>query len=70
MSSINPVQEKSVFALNKYSDVVLAVGVLVILALMVLKLPTSLIDALVGVNIALGIGLLLIAIYIPRAGCI
>lgn len=65
MNSINPSQQKSIFRLNKYSDVILAVGVLVIMALMVLKLPTSLIDALVGVNIAAGIGLLLIAIYIP-----
>ena len=65
MNTINPVEQKSIFRLNKYSDVLLAVGVLVIMALMVLKLPTNLIDALVGVNIAAGIGLLLIAIYIP-----
>lgn len=48
-----------------YSDLVLAAGVLVIMAMMVLRLPVALIDALVAVNIATGLGLLLIAIYIP-----
>ena len=48
-----------------YSDLVLACGVLLIMALMVLRLPTPLIDALVAVNIMLGVCLLLLAIYIP-----
>lgn len=51
---------------SRYSDVLLAVGVLVIVSLMVFRLPTALIDVLVGVNIAIGIGLLLLAIYIPN----
>ena len=49
-----------------YSDLVLAGGVLVIMALMVLRLPVALIDALVALNIATGLALLLFAIYIPR----
>ncbi|MEM7283720.1 MAG: flagellar biosynthesis protein FlhA [Pseudomonadota bacterium] len=48
-----------------YSDLVLAGGVLLIMGLMVMRLPTSVIDGLVAVNIAMGIGLLLIAIYVP-----
>ncbi len=48
-----------------YSDLVLAGGVLLILALMVMRLPTAVIDGLVAVNIALGVGLLLISIYVP-----
>lgn len=48
-----------------YSDLFLAGGVLLIMALMVLRLPTPLIDALVAVNITLGVCLLLLAIYIP-----
>ena len=48
-----------------YSDLVLAASVLLILALMVMRLPTAVIDGLVAVNIALGVGLLLIAIYVP-----
>lgn len=50
---------------RSYSDLILAAGVLIIMSLMVLRLPVALIDALVAVNIATGLGLLLIAIYIP-----
>ena len=48
-----------------YSDLALAGGVLLIMSLMVLRLPTALIDALVAVNISVGVCLLLIAIYVP-----
>lgn len=50
---------------RSYSDLVLAAGVMIIMALMILRLPTALIDTLVAVNIATGVCLLLIAIYIP-----
>ncbi len=49
-----------------FSDVLLAVGVIAIIGLMILPLPALVIDALVAVNILFGIGLLLLAIYIPR----
>lgn len=49
----------------EYSDLVLAAGVLLIMGLMVFRLPTPLIDALVAVNISTGVCLLLIAIYVP-----
>ncbi|MGI9286871.1 MAG: FHIPEP family type III secretion protein, partial [Pseudomonadales bacterium] len=55
----------NVLAGRSYSDVLLAFGVLIIMSLMVFRLPVAVIDALVGVNIAMGMGLLLIAIYIP-----
>jgi type III secretion protein V len=48
-----------------YSDVLLTFGVVAIIALMIWPLPLWLIDALVAVNISVGIGLLLVAIYIP-----
>ena len=48
-----------------YSDLVLAGGVLLIMGLMVFRLPTPLIDALVAVNISTGVCLLLLAIYVP-----
>lgn len=53
-------------AARSYSDVALAFGVVAIIALMILPLPALLIDALVAVNILFGVGLLLLAIYIPR----
>ena len=51
-----------------YSDLVLVAGIVAIVAMMVLPLPIWLIDMLVAVNIAIGFGLLLLAIYIqsPR----
>ncbi len=48
-----------------YSDVALVFGVIAIVAMMVLPLPIWLIDALVAVNICIGVGLVLIAIYVP-----
>jgi len=50
---------------RSYSDLVLVVGVVAIIGLMILPLPMVVIDALVALNILIGIGLLLIAIYIP-----
>lgn len=50
---------------RSYSDIVLVFGVVAIVALMILPLPMAVIDTLVAVNMLIGIGLLLIAIYIP-----
>ena len=48
-----------------YSDVILAFGVVAIVALMILPLPTPVIDVLLAVNMSIGVGLLLVSIYIP-----
>lgn len=53
---------ENVFA--RYSDLLLVAGVIAIVALMVLPLPLWLIDLLVAANIASGLVLLLLAIYI------
>lgn len=50
---------------RSYSDLVLVFGVVAIVALMILPLPMAVIDTLVAINMLVGIGLLLIAIYIP-----
>jgi len=50
--------------LARYGDLVLVAGVAMIVALMVLPLPLLLVDLLVATNIACGIVLLLIAIYV------
>lgn len=55
----------AVIGQRSYSDIILAFGVVVIIALMILPLPLLLIDALIAVNILFGIGLLLLAIYVP-----
>lgn len=48
-----------------YSDVFLAFGAVLIIAVMILPLPLVVLDALVAVNISIGFGLLLLGIYIP-----
>lgn len=56
----------TLFSFKRYGDIVLALGVMAILGLMVLRLPPALIDMLVALNIATGVGLLLIALYLPH----
>ncbi len=51
---------------SRFSDILLAMGVMAIIALMVLRLPVIVIDALVAVNIAAGVALLLMALYTPQ----
>ncbi len=51
-------------ALARYSDLILVAGVVAIVAMMILPLPGWLMDVLVAVNIATGIVLLLLGIYI------
>lgn len=48
-----------------YSDVVLAFAAVGVLALIIVPLPTPVIDTLVALNIAFGFGLLMLAIYVP-----
>jgi len=50
--------------LARYSDLLLVAGVVAIVALMVLPLPALMIDLLVAANIACGLTLLLVAIYL------
>jgi type III secretion protein V len=49
---------------TRYSDLILVVGVVAIVAMMILPIPPWLIDVLVAANIASGLVLLLLGIYI------
>ena len=49
---------------SRYADVALAAMVVMIIAAMILPLPTLLIDLLVGINITFGVMLLLTSLYI------
>jgi len=51
-------------AVARYSDLVLVAGVVAIIAMMILPLPSWMIDLLVAVNIASGLVLLLLGLYI------
>ncbi|MBL8917727.1 MAG: type III secretion system export apparatus subunit SctV [Myxococcaceae bacterium] len=53
--------------LNKYSDIALAIVVVAIIGMMIVPLPTLLLDILLTVNISLSVIILLMTIYIPGA---
>jgi type III secretion protein V len=52
---------------SRYSDLLLGLGVMAILAMLIFPLPAVLADGLVAVNIAIGLLLLLVAMYIKSA---
>jgi len=51
----------------KYSDIVLAIIVVSIVGMMIVPLPTPLLDVLLTFNISLSVMLLLISLYVPHA---
>jgi type III secretion protein V len=53
--------------LSRYSDLALAALVVAIVGMMIVPLPTPLLDLLIAVNIATGVVLLLVAIYVSDA---
>ena len=53
--------------LDRYSDIVLAVVVVAIVGMMIVPLPTFLLDILLTVNISLSVIILLISLYLPQA---
>jgi type III secretion protein V len=53
--------------LSKYSDIVLALAVVAIVGMMIVPLPTQLLDVLLTLNISISVVLLLISLYVPAA---
>ncbi len=53
--------------LNRYSDIILAALVIGIIAMMIVPLPTFLLDLLLTLNITLAVTLLMVSLYIPSA---
>src|SRR5882762_4174338 len=53
--------------IGKYSDIILAIIVVSIVGMMIVPLPTWLIDILLTLNISIGVMLVLTALYIPHA---
>lgn len=51
----------------RVGDIVLVVGVFAVVAALIFPLPSWLIDAMVALSLLMGIGLLLLAIYVPAA---
>ncbi|MEN9798725.1 MAG: hypothetical protein RL653_2421, partial [Pseudomonadota bacterium] len=53
--------------ISRYSDLVLAVVVVAIVGMMIVPLPTGLLDVLLTLNISISVILLLISLYVPHA---
>src|SRR5512133_1103006 len=53
--------------LAKYSDIVLAIVVVSIVGMMIVPLPTPLLDVLLTLNISIAVMLLLVSLYVPGA---
>ncbi|HZI14685.1 MAG TPA: type III secretion system export apparatus subunit SctV [Myxococcus sp.] len=53
--------------LSKYSDIVLAIVVVAIVGMMIVPLPTLLLDLLLTLNISISVVLLLVSLYVPAA---
>lgn len=53
--------------LNRYSDILLAALVIGIIGMMIVPLPTALLDLLLALNITLAVTLLMVSLYIPSA---
>jgi type III secretion protein V len=53
--------------LAKYSDIVLALVVVCIVGMMIVPLPTLLLDVLLTLNISISVVLLLVSLYVPAA---
>lgn len=59
--------EESVAAIGRASDIVLAVGIVLILGLLIFPMPLAVLDILIALNITIAISLLMVAIYVPNA---
>ena len=54
-------------AIGRYSDIALAGLVMMIISMLIIPLPTFVLDLLIVVNISISVLLLLLALYIPNA---
>ena len=52
---------------TKHTDLVLAVLVVAIIALMVIPLPPPVVDALIAINLGMAVSLLMLSLYIPSS---
>jgi len=58
--------QRIVLAASQRSDVVLAVMLIAIIFMMVLRLPTALVDVLIAINMGISALLLIVALYLPN----
>jgi type III secretion protein V len=59
--------QRLVLTVTRYNDIILAALVVAIISLMILPLPTPVVDALIATNLGLAVTLLMLSMYIPSA---
>lgn len=59
--------EQSLSRIARFSDLILAFSIILILTLMILPMPPIALDGLIAINLTVSISLLMVAIYIPSA---
>lgn len=59
--------EQNLMKMTRYNDILLALLVVAIIALMILPLPTYMVDALIACNLGIAVALLMLSLYIPSA---
>lgn len=52
---------------KRYADIILAAGVMMVIGMMIIPLPTPILDLLLVLNITIAVSMLMISIYIPDA---
>ena len=57
----------AVLRMSRYNDIVLAGLVVAIISLMILPMPTGLVDGLIATNLGLAVMLIMLSMYIPSA---
>lgn len=65
MAAIPQYLRRALRAATERSDIILASGVIMIIFMMILPLPTLLIDMLIAFNMSIAVTLLLVALYLP-----
>ena len=53
--------------LNRFSDLTLALLLMAIIGLLIVPLPTWLVDGLIAVNLMISVVMLMLSLYLPRA---
>ena len=54
-------------AISRFGDLVLAVLVVFIIGLLIVPLPTPVVDLLISVNLTISTVMLMLSLYLPRA---
>lgn len=66
MTTLAEKVQSSILKATRFSDILLAFLVVMIIALMIVPIPTNVLDGLLAVNLTLSVVLLMMALYIPN----